>query len=323
MYNSLQPTPYNLQPRIIITGANGFVGRHLIDEFRREEPDTQITAWDRNVDGLPSEVAGLVIDITDSSTYEENLKNSQPDWIIHLAAFSAVGESFEQAELVKKINVDATKELLQKVREVSPQTKVLAISSADIYGKGSDSPLPELDFSEASPNSPYAKSKLVMEKDIVEFFNDFVIRVRPFPHIGPGQRQGFVTADFASQIAAIEVGKQEPLMKVGNLDAERDFTDVRDVVRAYRLLLEKGEIGEVYHIASGRSVSIKNILDDLLKLTEVKIKVEQDPARTRPSDIPKLVGDASKIQKAIGWQPTIPLEKSLQDILDWWRANCL
>ena len=158
-----------------------------------------------------------------------------------------------------------------------------------------------------------------MEKLIEERFLKNTLRVRPFPHIGPGQALGFVTADFASQIARIEKGEQEPVMQVGNLKAKRDFVDVRDVVQAYRLLMQSGKLGEVYHVASGKAVSIQFVLDELLKLSKVDIKVEQDPERMRPADIPVLVGDAGKLKKETGWQTTISLEQSLKDILNYWR----
>jgi GDP-4-dehydro-6-deoxy-D-mannose reductase len=160
-----------------------------------------------------------------------------------------------------------------------------------------------------------------MEELIEKRFLKNTLRVRPFPHIGPGQALGFVTADFASQIAAIEKGEQDSVMKVGNLEAKRDFTDVRDVVRAYRLLLQDGELGEVYNVASGKATSIQFVLDELLKLSKVKIKVERDPERMRPSDIPVLVGDANKLKETTGWEPTINLERSLEDILNYWREG--
>lgn len=304
--------------KVIITGANGFVGRHLIAEL--QSVGYEVAAWDRSCDGLPPGVENVCVDITKPKTYQASLSEIQPDWIIHLAAFSNVGESFKQPELVREINVEGTRKLLENARALSPKTKVLAVSSADIYGKGSTTPLPELNFEETLPMNPYAASKLEMERLVVERFNDFVIRVRPFPHIGPGQKLGFVTADFASQVAAVEKSGGG-LVRVGNLEAQRDFTDVRDVVRAYRLLLEKGRVGEVYHVASGKLVSIREILDRLLKLSATKISVVPDPNKQRPSDVPALVGDASKLKEATGWQPQIALDQSLADILSWWRQR--
>ncbi len=292
---------------IVITGGKGFVGQHLQRELQEAWPEKEIVLWD-----LPE------VDITKPETYENSLRTMKPEWVIHLAAVSAVGSAESDPELAMSVNVDATEGLLQRVPD---GTRVLAVSSSEIYGLVSSTPLPELSLGEAAPKSLYGKTKLEMEKMIEKRFNPFVVRVRPFPHIGPGQGVGFVTADFASQIASIEVGRQDPVIRVGNLEAERDFTDVRDVVRAYRLLMEKGDPGEVYHVASGAPVSIQSILDQLLSLSEADITVEQDETRMRPSDNPVSAGDASKLREATGWQPTISLSQSLQDILDDWRRR--
>jgi GDP-4-dehydro-6-deoxy-D-mannose reductase len=305
-----------MQGPVVITGGKGFVGQHLVRELQESAPETEIVIWDRPT-----------VDITDTSTYRDSLGALQPAWIVHLAAFSAVGESFKQPEVVQHVNVEATRDLLELIVELSPATRVLAVSSSEIYGSSAeakasaDLPLPELPLSQARPNNPYAQSKLDMEKLIEESFNERVIRVRPFPHLGPGQQRGFVTADFASQIAAIESGKQEPRLKVGNLTTARDFTDVRDVVHAYHLLMEKGTLGEAYHVASGRAVSIQSILDQLLAMTNVDITVEQSAQQLRPKEVISLTGDTTKLRTATGWDPTIPLSQSLQDILTYWREQ--
>lgn len=278
--------------KIVITGANGFVGKHLSAELT--SANYEVTGWD-----LPA------VDITRPETYTTLLQELQPNWVAHLAGLAAVGTSEEQVEEVMRVNTGGTRLLLETIAQASPATKVLAISSADIYNQ---------------PRNAYARSKWAMEELIEADFNNRCIRVRPFPHIGPGQGLGFVTADFASQIAAIEAGRQEPVINVGNLTTERDFTDVRDVVRAYRLLIERGELGEVYDIASGRVVSIRELLDQLLALSSVKIAVAEDPTRLRSNNAPMPVGDASKL-RALGWQPKIPLEQTLKDILTWWRER--
>jgi GDP-4-dehydro-6-deoxy-D-mannose reductase len=303
-----------IKKTVLITGGGGFVGRHLIDELNREWTGARIVVWDR-----PD------VDITEPGSYLESLKETQPEWVVHLAAFASVGDSYEQEDLVYKVNVEATQRLLEAIEKYSPDTKVLAVSSADIYGLAvrahSGEPLPELALSQAKPSNPYAQSKLDMEKMIEDRFNDRVVRVRPFPHIGPGQREGFVTADFASQIVAIEKKKQDPVIKVGNLVAKRDFTDVRDVARAYRLLMEKGASGEVYHVASGQAVGIEEVLEKLLALSPAKIRIFQDPEKMRPSDVPVLCGSAEKLYELTGWEATTPLSRSLEDILNWWREG--
>lgn len=278
----------------------------------------RIVVWDRDV--LPESTSEQQqIDITDPASYKESLREVQPTWLIHLAALSSVAESLTNEQQAHDTNVTATQQLFETLQTVSPDTHVLVASTADIYGAGSPSPIAELPLAQAMPTSPYAKSKWEMEKMIEEKYATRTILVRPFPHIGPGQRKGFVTADFASQIAAIEKGKQDSVLKVGNLEAVRDFTDVRNVVQAYRLLLEKGQLGEVYHVASGVGTSIQKILELLLSESKVPIAVEQDPDKMRPSDIPILVGDSSKLRAATQWAPTIPLSTTLHDILEWWR----
>jgi GDP-4-dehydro-6-deoxy-D-mannose reductase len=309
--------------KIVITGGSGFVGKHLQRELAVAWPEAKVTIWDR----IPKTISTChveMVDIRRPETYRESLKKIKPEWLVHLAAFSAPSKSFENQELVREINVEATRRLLKEVTDVSPDTKILVTSSADIYGAAEATlqgkPVKELELDEARPRNPYAESKLEMERMIEADYNDQVIRVRPFPHIGPGQGKGFVTADFASQIAEIENGKLESVMKVGNLEAKRDFTDARDVVRAYRMLMEKGKLGEVYHVASGRGTAIGEIMEKLLQEARVEIKVKQDPEKMRPSDVPVLVGDAEKLKKATAWEPKISLDESLKDILNWWRS---
>ncbi len=305
---------------VVITGGAGFVGRHLVAELVRSS-FSPIVILDTNVDNLPEGVTGHVVDITDPDTYRDILRDVKPTWIIHLAAVSSVGFSLSHADLTRTVNVFATESLLQEAIALDDKIKFLVISSADIYGKVEPIPLTELPLSMAHPTNPYGESKLEMERIIETTYANNCIRVRPFPHIGPGQRTGFVTSDFTSQIVNIEKGKQEPEILVGNLEAKRDFTDVRDVVRAYRLLLEKGSFGEVYHVASGVAHSIQYILDKLLSMSSTTIRITQDPSRMRPSDNPVLIGAIDKITAATGWKPEIPLEVSLKDILEDWRAK--
>lgn len=296
--------------RVIITGGSGFVGRWLQEELKKEWRGGEIVSFD-----LPE------VDITQPETYRAKVEKLQPDWVVHLAAVASNVTATQDPTAAERVNVQGTETLLTVISEVSSDAKFLVASTADIYGQGSSSPLLEKKLSEVGPVSSYAKTKYKMEQMIEKDFIDRVVRVRPFPHVGPGQGLGFVVADFASQIVAIEKGEQEPIMKVGNLEAARDFTDVRDVVRAYRLLMEKGELGDVYHVASGVPVKIQTILDMLLKLSDAKIEVQQDPSRLRKSDIEVLVGDATKLRELTGWQPEIELEETLRDVMDWWRGN--
>ncbi|MDA1168933.1 MAG: GDP-mannose 4,6-dehydratase [bacterium] len=306
---------------VIITGGLGFVGRHLIRELQSQASFSRIIILDRSIENLPLGVEGHAVDITNSETYADILRDTKPDWIIHLAAVSSVGFSLSHEDITRTVNVFATEELIKQTIVLVPTVKFLVISSADIYGVARSAPIVELPLSEANPTNPYGKSKLEMEQIIERDYNSYCIRARPFPHIGPGQNTGFVTADFASQIVAIENGKQPAEILVGNLDAKRDFTDVRDVVRAYRLLIEKGELGEVYHVASSRAYSIQFILDSLIALSSSEIHIKHDESRMRPSDTPVLIGDIQKIIAATGWKPEISLETSLKDILEDWRSR--
>lgn len=308
------------QKTVVVTGGAGFVGRHLLEELHRADTTLKLVVWDRGDGSLPSYASLIPVDITDVTSYAENLSHLQPSWVIHLAAIASVVDGLQHPEKTIALNVTATQHLLETIDRVSPHTKVLAVSSADIYGQGSKTPLPELPLSQADPQNPYAVSKWQMEDMIEKRWNSRVIRVRPFPHIGPGQRTGFVAADFASQIAAIEAGNRPAVIQVGNLEAYRDFTDVRDVVRAYRLLLEAGTLGEVYHVASGTATKIQTLLQMFLSLSSQKITIQQDADRMRPSDIPILLGDASKLRTVTGWQPTIPLSKTVEDTLTFWRS---
>jgi len=304
---------------VIITGGGGFVGRHLIAELQSSKEFDRIVVFDRNIGNFGQGIESYEVDITDIESKKDLIQEIQPAWVIHLAAIAGVGFSIEHPDITRTVNVFGTKSLLEITASVSPTTKFLVISSADIYGAVSSDPLSELPLSSAHPRNPYAESKLEMEALIEEEFNDRCIRVRPFPHVGPGQQKGFVTADFASQIAAIEAGTAGPVISVGNLTAVRDFSDVRDVVRAYRLLLEHGALGEAYHVASGVGRSIESVLKLLIAMSRVSIIMKQDSSRIRPSDTPVVVGNTEKLKAATGWNTAIPFEQTLTDVLNDWR----
>jgi len=294
--------------------------RMRVDKIKGTPHPALSPGGERGFVTLFDRVEARQVDITEPESYRKLWADLQPDWVVHLAAMAAVPQALKEPELVKKINFEATREMLAGAKEVSPDTRFLIISTADIYGAVSDKAIPELPLAKARPRNPYAISKYEMEKMIEAEYLDRVIRVRPFPHIGPGQGRGFVTADFASQVAELEE-QGGGVIKVGNLEAERDFTDVRDVVRAYRLLMERGKIGDVYNVASGKTVKISVMLDELINMAEVEIKVAEDPARVRPADVPVLKGDATKLREATGWQAKISWKQSLIDVLEWWRGQ--
>jgi len=306
--------------KAFITGISGFVGKHLADFLISKHIEVFgidiADGFERN-----SKVHYSKADIFDSKALTDLLSNINPDYIFHLAGYSSVKKSFEQPELCKKINVLGSKSLFDAVLASGIQPKILIISSADIYGIPKKLPLVETH--ELHPVSPYAESRKEQEelcRYYYDTYNLHIIIARSFPHIGPGQQPIFVVSDFAKQIAEIENGK-EPVIRVGNLKARRDFIDVRDVVKAYLLGVEKGKTGEIYNICSGTSYSIKEILDMLLSLTTVKIKVKQDLQRVRQNDIPDLRGDNSKFFQQTGWSPRIALKTTLVDVLTYWRKN--
>ncbi|HEY0068550.1 MAG TPA: GDP-mannose 4,6-dehydratase, partial [Chloroflexia bacterium] len=209
---------------------------------------------------------------------------------------------------------------------VSPTARILVACSSEQYGLARPEDIPIDEDTPFRPNNPYAVSKIAQDALAVQHFLSWgqqTIRVRAFNHIGPGQSELFVASAFARQVARIEAGLQEPVLYVGNLEAERDFTDVRDMVRAYLLAITQGEPGGVYNIGSGQAYTIQSLLDAFLAASKVPVEVRQDPARMRPSDIPVLLCDASRFKQRTGWVPQIPLERTLHDILDYWREMVL
>jgi len=214
--------------------------------------------------------------------------------------------------------------VLEAVRRHRPDCVVLVVGSAEEYGRARAEDMPLREDAPMRPLSPYAVSKLAQDFLGLQYHLAYglrILRVRPFNHIGPRQRLGFVAADFAKQLAEAEAGLIEPSIGVGNLEAERDFSDVRDVVRAYAMLVEHEAWGEVYNVASGRAVSIRTLLEMLLRECRAEVEIVQDPQRMRASDVPSFVGDYSKLHRDTGWQPEIPLEQTVKDVMEYWRAR--
>lgn len=303
---------------VFVTGADGFVGKCVLNTLRGAYTITATTLHDG---GVTTDAADHVVtlDITDPDATRAAIQAAHPTWIIHLAGFTSVAASFKQPELAHRINVDGTKSVLEAARSLPTKPRVLVVGSSDEYGIVGPEPITE--DMPLAPESPYATSKVAAEQLALSDYADLAICARSFPHTGPGQTPHFVTADFASQIARIESGRQEPSIKVGNLETARDISDVRDVVRAYLLLLEKGELGEVYNVCSGRAITINDLLQQLLALSATPITVVQDPGKVRPIDLPVLVGDNRKLKRATAWQPKIPLAQTLKDVLIYWRKH--
>jgi GDP-4-dehydro-6-deoxy-D-mannose reductase len=312
--------------RIFITGATGFAGRHLMNALASSGNSICGTTYPQPPH--PDEKNISHLDLRSERDVFEAVKSARPDWVFHLAAVSNVRQSWERKKETMETNVMGTFYLFEAVKKFSPGARILFISSSDVYGvvPGTEAAAPR-PLSEDDPFhlvSPYALSKFGGEL-MAGFYRrseglDVVI-ARPFPHTGPGQSPDFVCSDWARQIIQIERGSQEPVIRVGNTEVMRDFTDVRDTVSAYVLLLEKGKAGEVYNVCSGRGTALGEILGILLSSASKEVRVEQDPEKLRKVDIPHLVGDDRKIRAEIGWEPNIPLERTLADLLDYWRVR--
>ena len=313
--------------KVLITGATGFVGKYLIKHLLSLKK-YEIYATYRKEHSLENfeskeKINFVKVDLLDKDQIKNVLKEAKPDIIVHLAAQAAILESIKNPLETLHNNIDSQLFLFESLKELEMfDVRLLVVLSADVYGYVSHEDLPINEETPFRPGSPYAVSKAACDLLAYQYFRSSklkIIRVRPFTHIGPGQKLGFVTSDFAKQIAEIEKEQIDPVIKVGNLDAKRDFTDVRDVVRAYALLIENGETGEVYNIGSGKSHKISEVLEYFLKHAKVKIKSETDPNKLRPSDIPDFVADFTKLKKLTNWEPEIPFEKSLEEILEFWR----
>jgi GDP-4-dehydro-6-deoxy-D-mannose reductase len=314
--------------RILLTGAGGFVGGWLLRTLEtRLTPDQRIFALARSGE-ISSPVAKLLrVDITERADVEEAIKSLRPTVIVHLAAVSAVSDADHAPRRAWDVNLHGTMNLAEAVLKHCPGAKFIFISSSQIYGEAAaehHAPLDE--FAPLDPSNPYAASKAAADLLVGRMARDGLnaIRVRPFNHTGPGQTERFVIPAFATQIARIEAGAQEPLIRVGNLDACRDFLDVRDVVDAYlRLVLSPAsfEPGLVLNLASGIARRIGDVLDQLISLARVPIRVETDPSRLRMSDTSFAIGDASRIRRLLGWRNRIPWSTTLADVLEYWRGG--
>ena len=305
--------------RVLVTGATGFAGSHLVAHLlaQGDEVFGLIREPER---GQAWPFVPLVGDLLDTASLYTAVSTAQPDIVYHLAGQADVGLSWKQPFLTIALNAGGTANLLDAIVRWG-RPRVVAVTSADLYGPLPIDAMPINGLSQPNPYHPYGVSK-VAASDLLRIYArryDLpIIEARPFNHIGPQQALGFVVPDFASQIAAIALKQTPPKMKVGNLDAERDFTDVRDVVRAYRLLAEKGRSGETYLICSGSPVPIHYLLNTLADIAQVTLDIEYDPARMRPSDTPTLYGSYDKIRRDVGWQPEIHLRQSLADALGEW-----
>ena len=308
--------------RVLILGATGFVGRHLLRECRGRGDDLQGTF--RPGETIPSEfdTEWHPVDLLKPSTIEEALRSARPEGVVHLAGQANVAQAARDPVPTFRVNAEGTLQVLNSVRKITPESRVVVVTSAEVYGSVPAEELPVREDRPLAPRTPYGASKaaadLVAQQAAAGWGLDVVV-MRPFNHVGPGQRLGFVVPDFASQIAEIERGVREPVLTVGNLSPRRDFTDVRDIIRGYRTALEAGRPGGVYNLCSGVSVPIQRIVDHLVGLAEPSISIEADRSRQRSADVPEFRGDPSRAARELGWKPEIPLETSLTEVLEEWR----
>ncbi|MGO9195720.1 MAG: GDP-mannose 4,6-dehydratase [Acidimicrobiales bacterium] len=290
-----------------VTGGAGFVGKWLTEH---------LSASGDSVVAVDAEV-----DVTSPTATRDSLRSVQPEVVYHLAGLAHVGRSWEDPGPTFTVNALGTLNVLEGAAACDSPPRVIVVSSAEVYGAAGSAPVGE--ETPLRPVSPYAASKVAAEFLALQAFLGRglpAIRVRPFNHVGPGQAPDFVVSALARRIVEAERAGGGRVA-VGNLEAERDFTDVRDVVRSYRLLAERGVPGEVYNVASGRSVRVKEVADRLVALAECPIRLETDPDLVRPIDVPVFLGDARKLAGATGWSPAIPLDETLADVLEYWRSR--
>jgi GDP-4-dehydro-6-deoxy-D-mannose reductase len=314
--------------RVLVTGAGGFVASHLVDYLAAEHPGALVFGTERPGTVIPGGPGGSVTaieaDLHDPGAVERVVEEAAPDRIIHLAGQSSVQRSWAAPGETLQTNVLGLVNLLDAVRRRGLAPTVLVVGSAEEYGPVRPSEIPLTEASPLRPSSPYAVSK-VAQGALALLYGPAggmrIVLTRTFPHTGPGRGEVFAESSFARQIAEIEAGARPPVLSVGNLDAVRDYTDVRDVVRAYGALLEKGEGGVAYNVCSGTGLPVREVLDILLAGSGARVEVRVDPERLRPSDIPILIGDPGRLRAATGWEPRIPLERTLGDLLDFWREK--
>lgn len=312
--------------RVVITGIEGFAGSHLSDLLLQEKWDIygikHPASGYENISHLGDKINVEAIDINEHDQVKEYINRISPDAIVHLAAFSKVGKSWQSKVYTYRVNILASANLMEAAASLENPPRLLMISSAEVYGPVLQDKMPIKEDYILNPINPYAVSKASVEMITKQFTSERSdLRwniIRPFNHTGPRQTTGFVCSDFARQVALIEMGINEPEIKVGNLEAQRDFSDVRDIVKAYKLLLESDNT-DTYQVCSGKPYPINSILELLLEKSSKEIKVTIDPQKLRPVDTPLIVGDNSKISEELGWKPEYSFENTLEDLLNYWR----
>ncbi|MEZ4867576.1 MAG: GDP-mannose 4,6-dehydratase [Caldilineaceae bacterium] len=315
--------------RVLITGIAGFAGSHLADYLVHQvgaavEVHGVVHRHERRIHHLRQQLQLHRGDLRNALWINELVQSVRPDCVLHLAAWSDVGGSWQQPWTTYELNIQCQLNLLDALTRWQPTCRTMVVTSNEVYGLVQPDDLPMNEETPLRPNNPYGVSKITQDMMALQYWNSHrlpTIRARSFNHIGPDQADDFVASAFARQVAEIEAGLHAPVVAVGNLDAERDFTDVRDIVRAYWLLLKQGEPGVVYNIGSGQKRPVRWLLETLLTLSTADVEVVIDPARLRPSDVPASLCDNRRLVAATGWQPRIKLEDSLLDLLNYWRGQ--
>lgn len=314
--------------RTLVTGITGFVGSHLAEYLLKQGAQVYGTIRNRSrldhIRHMLDDIHLVECELRDYFSVRNMLEQVRPNLIFHLAAQSFVPTSWNSPMDTISNNIAGQINIFEAMKSLGLDCKIQIANSSEEYGYVEPTEVPIKESNPIRPLSPYAVSKVAQDYLGYQYYKSFglkVVRTRTFNHTGPRRGENFVTSNFAMQIAAIEKGKKPPILYVGNLQAKRDFTDVRDVVRAYWLALEKGDPGECYNIASGTCYSIEDMLNMLRSLSPVKIEVEVDPERLRPSDVEILLGDYSKFHQKTGWRPEIPFQKTLEDLLNYWRSQ--
>jgi len=314
--------------RLLITGVAGFVGGHLVDLLISQHPDVALFGLTRPgwpvPAGLDARVSLIESELEDSSSVDQAIAGVRPDAIVHLAAQASPQQSWREPEATLRTNLFGFLHLLEACRRHQLRPRTLVVGSSEEYGRIDPSDLPLREEAPLRPLSPYATSKVAQGYLGLQYALSAdipVVRTRTFHHTGPGRGETFVEASFARQVAQIEQGRQPPVIEVGNLEAVRDFCDVRDVVRAYWDLLDRGQAGEVYNVCSGRGTPVRDLLDLLVARCHRPVEVRLDPKRLRASDVPAVVGDSTRLRRTVGWEPRIPLDQTLSDLLEEMRAR--
>lgn len=312
--------------KALVTGITGFAGSHLAEHLLDEGFEVFGTFRTRSpLDNLVSTLSRIKLiecELTDATSVTRLFKAVQPDLVFHLAAQSFVAASWHSPQETIVNNIVCQLNLLEGIRNAEINPKFLVAGSSEEYGQVRAGDFPITEGIPLKPLSPYGVSKVAQDTLGYQYWQSYelnIIRSRAFNHTGPRRGEVFVTSNFASQIAQIEMNLKENVIRVGNLEAERDFTDVRDTVRAYLLILKEGRVGDVYNVASGKARSIQSVLDTLLSFSRTDVRIEVDESRLRPSDLPKLEGSFDKLKSASGWEPKIPFEQTMKDLLDYWR----